>query len=1230
MPFERTPSEVAVGAMHAAARGTFMIKLERVEIIGFKSFSDRTEVKLPSGITAVVGPNGCGKSNIGDAINWVLGEQSPKMMRGKSMSDVIFSGSAGRKPNGMAEVTLIMSRHGESVMSNGSNGSSEVAPAEDGRIHITRRLFRSGESGYLINGKKARLKDIQEILRDNRVGAKTYATIEQGRIEQILNAKPKERRLIIEEAAGVAGFKHKRRLTEMKLEATDANLLRVQDIIREVTRQINSIKRQASKARRYQKVREELRVHLRLRYAARMQAMDASLVQLRSTENRCRALEVEAAGALAGREAALAEEREALERRDEAYRELSVEVHQLDRDLDRAEREIEGAAEKISEAETSIQRLEEEERRLHERLGARTARRQEQESVFSDNARDLEDRRSRLGKRQQELQLLLRELTEHRAALDEMRTGQLRETHAGAEERNRLESARHAARQNQAQRERLEAQRASSLDDHSKLSTEATRLLAERESHGASLESMEQQCRSLGEHCGEAREAHQRAVRELAGAREESRSATARLHTLEDVSNRFGGKTDGTRTLLSRAKEEDIHTRGVVADFIEVEPEIERAAEIYLRDLLPAVILEDMSDAASAASVLEREGSAATRMLCRSLPATSRAVGLDPEQLDRELPPTLRADPRIRGRFRDRLKLDVRANGALKHRIGDALLVVDLEGALDLHREYPKFDYITPKGEIVYASGVIVAGGGSGASDGVLDHTRKIHEARGRLEECEARMKQTVTEEDQRQLAHAELERSWRESRELLEMARRRKVEVDLRAQRSEEDRERSAKQAAALEQELTTLNADCEQLIAEEQSAAASLSERESILADIEEQMRIAEGAVERVAGKAETANETLGSIREDLAARTQRQEALGHELARLAESLRETRRRLEDVCLEAEAARGRRSENLERKTRAETAIGELTVRRDERARAALAMEQEIRERRLSVQEQEKSLSRDRSELGNLREASRVAEIDRTRSEADRAHLEEIALEELGVPLEEAIRDVDPEALVTAEADTLDVQIEDLKGKIDRLGPVNILAIDEYSELEERQQFLAEQKDDLEKSIASLKETIRKMNRNSRDKFVEAFEAIRANYQEIYRSLFNGGRADLRLEEGEDMLEAGIEIFSQPPGKRLGSVQLLSGGEKAMSAIALLFAIFRYQPSPFCLLDEVDAPLDDVNVGRFTRMLRDYARNTQFILITHNKVSMESADLLYGVTMEEPGVSKLMSMQLQ
>ena len=1192
-----------------------MLKIQKVDISGFKSFSDSTEVVFPDGITAVVGPNGCGKSNIGDAINWVLGEQSARMLRGSSMQDVIFNGSEKRKPLGLAEVSLHLAGR--------ANGNGEAPKA----IKITRRLFRTGESEYLLNDQRSRLRDIQDLLRDERVGAQTYATIEQGKIDQILNAKPKDRRLIIEEAAGVAGFKHKRRLAELKLEATQANLLRVNDIVQEVERQIGSLKRQAARARRYGRLRDELRAKEGLRFAVRAKRLDDELAVVRAAEQAARDAEAASAAQLAGREAGAIESRAALEEAERTHRDEAEALHQIDLEIERAEARIRAARERIEEARQTRERLAVEMTTLSERRASAADEAAARAAALETESAEEAAAAGRLDERRRAVAEAGERREARRARVEALRAEHLVSMGASSDARNQRSILDEAGVRAASHRARLEREREEAQGEHARVVQEAAGLGTEAHRQTRSVEEIRVEVAQLESERAQARVDLAAEQETLAGARDRESATAAALRTLEDVATRFAGVSDGVRLLLTAGPAAGVRIAGVVADFVEAAREVEGAAEAYLQGFLPAVVVEDEGDARRAADLVRAQGAGRTVFLSKTQPSGGVAVGA-PANGHGPIPAHVLSDARVLGRLKDRLKLRA-GDGFVSARVGDAILVDSLESALALHRAWPHADYLATSGDVVYASGVVASGGRASAEQGLLAHARRIAELHAELADSAARAQASQARLDELTGRVASLEGRLEERRRTLETESRRETELDLLAKRSGDDRDRAERRVGVIADELLALASETDRLERELAGVAARVEELERSHAVASAALEAETAALTEDEAALRAVLDEEAAARADHAALAQRVEAARRESARLAEALAEIDARLAATAEEDADAERRGVEGAEI---ARAGDAEVAVRVEDRRRRALeavAREEALAERRAALVSLEAALKDDRGRLDTVRGEVRDREIARTRLEADRGYLDDLCAQELGMTAGDAVAQTTPEAIAGADEGVLEAEVADLKAKVDAIGPVNLMAIEEFQTLEERHTALSAQKKDLEDAVVSLRESIKRINRQSRERFTETFEVIREHYREIFKVLFNGGRADLVLEEGEDVLECGIDMIAQPPGKRLGHVSLLSGGEKSMAALALLFAIFRHQPSPFCLLDEVDAALDELNVGRFTRMLGEYAGQTQFILITHNKRSMESANLLYGVTMEEAGVSKLVSLAL-
>jgi chromosome segregation protein len=1177
------------------------MRLDSVEIVGFKSFCDRQELSFPGGVTGIVGPNGCGKSNISDAISWVLGEQSVKSLRGTAMEDVIFAGSQSRQPLAMAEVNLKVS---------GLNGNS---PDGTPQCVVTRRLYRNGESEYLMNGKVCRLRDIHELFMDTGLGSKAYSIIEQGKIGMILSSKPADRRALIEEAAGITKYKARRRQTALKLEAAQQNLLRVNDIVHEVEKQLESLKRQAGKARRYRVLRDEMIAVQRVLFGRRFLDLreQSSALSARLADESGR--EQAAAIALEAEEAQMEARRGALYDAEGTLEQARARLAELTLAVDRHQGRSGYCGEQIEETERRRADEAREAEELQGRvapLGAELAVRREDEARLRTRLAEAEKEACRgdeaaqsAAARQREAEADQETTREHQVSL----LGRLaalqnaRSSVTGNADRAAADLVKLAAEIEELEGDR---RRIESLRADARAREEAAGHLV------AHLAGQRQEAASRG---AEARRRAGEHEREADALRSERDGLAGRLASLEDIVATHAAFDEGARALL--AGPESIEVLGVVADAVEADSAHERAVEAFLGDRLQAVLVADAGRAGRGVRFLEESGAGRGALLL--LDAAARPA--DGSRL-RDI---ARREPRIRGLLSARYRVTGPHAEAIRHTLPDALVVDSFDDALAVAQAHGPVPCVTPSGETLHGA---VAEGGRGGK-GLLAPRREIREVTARLAELEtllasarARMAaETAAATAAEAVASALAERIHAAEKELVA------VRHDLAA--ADEEASRLHRKAAVL---------DTERSQAEQERGTAAVR-----LAELEAALDAAEA--ERESGAHRLA--TLGTAVASARTATEAAHAVSSEARSVVAGLRERaaaaeteRRRFEDDGRELEgriAAGKSRAEELARRRdalRSERAESErlLAIALTDRDRVtgeAAAAEDGMREIRNELEGRELALKERRRERGMLRDALAELEVARARTGSDLDHLVRECQQAVGAAAAEAAAALTDGDRV-AEPPTLEARVAELREKLDRMGPVNVLAVEQAQELEDRHRFLTAQRQDLVESIAEMDRAIKSIDRTSKERFREAFQVINQHFGEIFKQLFGGGTAGLSLLDEEDILESGIDVMAQPPGKRLQNVMLLSGGEKALTAISLLFAIFQYKPSPFCILDEVDAPLDDANIGRFVRMLEGLKDQTQFVLITHSRKTMEIADQLYGVTMEEPGVSKLVSVR--
>src|SRR5216684_212000 len=1148
------------------------MKIRRVEISGFKSFADRVVFSFDDGVTGVVGPNGCGKSNVVDAIRWAMGEQSAKHLRGRSMEDVIFSGSESRPPTGMAEVSITF-----------QNDGRLVPPQYAGFAEITvaRRLFRDGTSEYEINKAPCRLLDITELFLGTGVGTRAYSIIEQGRIGLIVSAKPEDRRSIIEEAAGVTKYKARRKQAERKLEATEQNLLRLTDVVGEVGRRLQGLERQAKKAERFRELRGELR-QLELLSACRqwLSAKEEEGAGARELQDAADAEKV-AHAQVARLEAGLSAERLQLLDDERKVQELADKSHGVDKQLRLAEQELQFAQrERESIAARQVQH-EDEIGLLGQRL---TLLAREEEGLHAERQK-LADANAEDETRRAQAEASLQE------SMDRIHSAQ----HAVETERHqavgvltRLANHRTNLVNLEKRRQDLSGRLQKTQDEAEQLGARAEEISRQREELSHKLSETQASRRALHEKRGAREEQLQQVLVErrdleatLIRVREELADRRSRLTSLLELQKNFEGYGRGVKAILLR--DEDERRRdgvyGLVADVLRTDARHERAVEAVLGERLQLVLVESHAAGLRAVDYLKQ----AAHGRASFIPLTEmEQLPLVPEAAELAAPEgTVRAVEVVHcAPEHVRLK---------RYLLADVFLCDTLATALALWSRDPgERTFVTADGEVVDREGIVSGGSLEGVADGLLHKRREVQELAETVQELEARLALSTSQAEE--LA-----------------ARIQSLETEVKRLQHEER-----------EEELSQLR--LERDVGRLQDELARLSQRDQVLRHEIEQLQQALAEVERE--EAQSRDAVAGGESEQ-----QEREA---RLRALQADLLRAREQAESV--QAEVVQGKeRASALE--ARGEVTRGELA--------ALLKSGEELREelgraRALYDQGQERLRGGDEE----VREArSGLEQVARRRSDAELKvqeirltvqHLEQGTRERHLMELAEVAQARREEALGLDEAQA-EARMSALREKVDALGEVSLTAIDEAKEVGERFAFLTAQKQDLEDSLRKLRSAIERIERASKERFRETFQLVNDRFQQVFPRLFRGGYAELQLVEdpANPAVEPGVEIIAQPPGKKLVSVNLLSGGEKALTAVSLIFAIFLIKPTPFCLLDEVDAPLDEANVGRYNDMVREMSRSSQFIVITHNKRTMEGSDALYGVTMEEPGISKTVSVKL-
>ncbi len=1197
-----------------------MFKLERVQISGFKSFYEKVDLAFPGSVTAVVGPNGCGKSNISDAVSWALGEQSAKTLRGERMDDVIFNGSAKRRPLGMCEVILTLSTRSrvsarQDQMTSGDGPGSENDPenghasgngngggeTEGDQLRIGRRVYREGTGEYFLNDKQVRLKDIQDKLLGTGLGVRAYSVIEQGRIDQVLSTRPQDRRRLIEEASGITRYKLKKRLAEGKLEETRGNLLRISDIVSEIEKNVASLKRQASRAARYREQSDALRGKKASLARTRHDVLQAAVAEAGRERDARRDLEAAAAAALGRAESELTSARLAAADLQSERDRLRDALAALENAIQRDDALLEGnrrASGDLADRRASLEREGRDVSAEQTRSAAELTELEErlERAVVEARARSLarEDADSRAAAAATAFAEVERELDRARE-----------EALLAAGDRVTARNARHEVD--------LEASRAAA--SLARLEESYARAMSELALREREVEAALEEERRLTRQASDARadtEAWEAELSRLAGALAESEVAreTAREglsiseHRLGAWKEIWKGRQGNLHAVRGALATAGIAEAGALADRLTPAAGWEEAVDLLLGDDLEAIVCGGDAAAAVEAS----RGLASATFVRSGWSGETRASSVAGTE----------------GGWETALENFSRLTPAERAALPPVALVSTLAAALELSDSHPETTFVTRRRELVRGSLVRVVHTPPEAS-GLFALRRDID----RLEIDTARARESVAALDR---SIEDLRRSRHECEAAMPGRRDREREASgllsgfvARFEERRAERDRLARERDTLETESALLRQEAARLAAARSSLEAderahgdregAIRERAERLATaLPERRSFTAAAAEELAHRrteAEVAAERRRSLE---TAREKLVEARGALERRMGEAFDESRRlteRADELAREEAEARARQAESLRSR---EATFSELE--------AASAAATESGARVIAAEEKTKV---ERASLDSAREARFETEVAETRVRADLDHAIAQSQEEFGIsPASlDAPEDRSPEALAALEG-----EVATLAASIERLGPVNLLALEEHRESSERLLFLTAQRDDLLKSVAELQDSIRKINATSSERFRQAFEAVNENFKAMFSRLFQGGAAEMRLLDDNDLLESGVEIVAQPPGKRNQSIQLLSGGEKALTAIALLMAIFRYKPSPFCILDEVDAPLDEANIDRFTNLLRDMTDDTQFIAITHNKRTMETADVMYGVTMEEPGCSKIVSVR--
>jgi len=1197
-----------------------VLKLKRVELQGFKSFCDRTELKFPgSGIAAVVGPNGCGKSNLSDAITWVLGEQSAKSLRGSRMEDVIFAGTKSRKAVGMAAVTMVLSDPRPAPAPDPNPAEPEAPnvttiPAQPTDVTITRRLFRSGESEYLIDGRTARLRDIQDIFMGSGLGPESYAIIEQGRIGQILSSKPYDRRAIIEEAAGITKYKSRKRLAEAKLESAKQNLSRVFDILEEVTRQVNSLKRQAAKAKRYVELKQELDTRLRTLIGVRFLAFDEQ------AKSNTLALEEASVALKQFTETAAVADVERAEKQAVCYR-LEAELTEIRKQHsefklqhERTRGKLESQVRESGVTEQRMSRGEDEIKDLETRIAGLETERAALRETFSQLEEQIAASRAQMIEKNQSREQLQNRLREQEKTIEANRIAALRLLGEASALKNQLAQIDEYLAGVDREKARVEKEEQLASQEIERL-TEARKTLegsiADRQME---LESVTVERRQTEAALSAQRSLSQQMRAAIDALRSETSRLRAKKESLENVISHHTYTTEAVKRLFSaveRKQAGDFQPLGVLADFVDVDASCERAAEEFLHNELEYVVVQNWNQAEHGMQLFraDLEGRATFLVEGGAQEGSHAALSSDLPEL-----------PRLSSQLRLTNGLSKNAD-ILLPRLAQCFLAGDPAEARRQSEAFPELYFLLLDGQCYH--GRTLSGGHKKAS-GPLALKRELREVSKAFTEQDRELTAKSGAFEQLTKDIAQLEQDLDQLRQLQQNREKDALALGHEMRKLTEENGRANSRVSVARLDLERLRREQDRAIGQRETNQAAIAQKESERGEREIALDNARQELESVDAEAARIREEHSTLRAELATIEERYRSAGASLGRLEQQLRDMTARREQLGREIERLGEHRARLLAENIELDQAVTTLAEQALQADAVAVALAQEETARRQNLHEADESLKEIRQQIEAAHGQRSEFEVALVKSQSELKFLDETSRKELGVAASslEGQAEDSPDLIETEQA------YNELRTKIDNLGPINPQALEEFDEAQQRHDFLSSQRQDLIDSIRDTEKAIHEIDLVSRSRFEEAFVAINENFKVAFQTLFGGGSGEMRLTDESNALESGIDIIASPPGKKLQNVLLLSGGEKALAALSLLMAIFKYQPSPFCVLDEVDAPLDEANIARMMNLIKEMAIDTQFIIITHSKKTMEAAQAMYGVTMQEAGVSKLVSVR--
>ncbi len=1149
--------------------------IKKIELQGFKSFPERTKIVFHSGITAIVGPNGTGKSNIVDALLWVLGGQRSKSLKGERSEDIIFNGNTARPPLGMADVVLSLSDENEELI-------------------INHRVFRSGESEYRLNGKQVRLKDIQDALWNRSIAEKEYFVIEQGQIGLFLTSKPVEKRLLLEEAAGTSLYKTKKKQAQSRLESSEQNLTRLEDIIAEVSRAKNSLRRQAGAAIQYRKLREKIRQLTSLHYRKKIFQIEKNLQEITHQHEKSLGLEKEAVSLLKEQEKSLSTIRKEVWDLEKAIKEgqknlyaFSSQLSQLEADKDKEAKRAEFIEEQKKRAGINLEEVRQEEQQI-----AKEATQVEDETKTTK--RDHSEKQRALNGAERENQTFQKELDKQASSLEELRNEYFKKLSLHTEVKNeiiRLEKEVELILRQEGKLKGQLSQERSLLEQKSSVMEQRRKELSQTH---RSIDELKKTLTSQQEELGSLSSSIQALENKISGLKGKKEEETHHLQALEKLEKKER-KTDVPEGIPGAL--------GILADSIETDAEHAPLIDVFWKEEAKAVLV----DAQDFKKILAEKKLRGNFLLLSA-------------RQKRDIPPRINEDSRVLGLFESYFKPDPKIKDKL--RLQEAAVVKDIESAIDLWLVHPSLNYITPQGDLLLSSGLLKLGQ---KTEGIFTLAQEIKEIKGDIAQLEKKIEPLSQELEEKNRTKQKQEQEIEEKAAVLDQLERKIEEIEKEKKFDQTETEKTKANIELINNELKTLTSDREELIKkiEDLSLGKHKEEEKAIKQRLEqEEKKFAQHQEENAQKRKE-----FFELKSSLDLLEEKISNLGHR----AQSLKAREKNLsaKELLLQEEIRNCDKDiikikETIERLTQ----TAKENEKDKEKKEKELAQKESLLQKLSKEQEElEEKIEKLKKESEDRKEERVRREISKAETDRDLVNLEESCWQDLKKTIQEVKAEI-PEDKIPDKA--IEEKLAEAEEKLQKYKSVNLMAEEEYEIQKKRYDFLMQEKKDLRESIDTTREAIKKIDQESKSQFLKALSEVNKHFQDVFSILFSGGSAELMLSDENHPLESGVEIKAQPPGKKVQTLSLLSGGEKSLTSLAFFFALFRYKPTPFCVLDEVDAALDEVNLKKFLELMKKIKERTQFIIITHNTKTMEVADYIHGTTMAEPNITSLYSIKLE